>query len=173
GEVGGEGLRILVEQEVDRALAEQGDRPGAVPRHGGEAELAQVVGHGLALPGRRGELDELEAVDAHRVLEGGGLHAQVRGVGLGLRVHGDLRCEALAKGRASLWFPLKRFASQRQRPSRPCWTWNISCPTACRCCPTGSARKAPVSTPGASAWRSPNGGCWRCWAGTPTCRRAS
>jgi hypothetical protein len=46
----------------------------------------QVVAHRGALALRRGELDELEAVDAHRVLERGDLHAEV-----GLGVHRDLR----------------------------------------------------------------------------------
>src|SRR5690606_380534 len=88
GEVGRERTRLLVEQEGDGALAEQGDGARAVLRGGGEAQLLEVVAHARALAGRRGEFDELERVDSHRVLEGGDLHAEVR-LGLGLGAHGD------------------------------------------------------------------------------------
>ena len=57
--------------------------------------LAEVVVQQLALAGRRGELDELEAVDAHRVLEGGDLHAEV-----GLGVHGIALVAAASAGTA-------------------------------------------------------------------------
>src|SRR5690606_22112889 len=63
-----------------------------VAQHRGEAHAREVVVHGLALPFGRRELDELEAVDAHRVLERGDGHAQVRALarGLRLRAHGGL-----------------------------------------------------------------------------------
>src|SRR5690606_22227260 len=44
----------------------------------------QVLAHARALAGRRGEFNELEPVDPHRVLESGDLHAEV-----GLGAHGD------------------------------------------------------------------------------------
>src|SRR3546814_19956912 len=90
-EVGGERVRVFVEQEVHPALAVDRDRPGLVAQHRAEAHSGEVVVHGLALPFGRGELDELEAVDAHRVLERGDGHAQVRALaGLRLRAHGGL-----------------------------------------------------------------------------------
>src|SRR5690606_16242548 len=79
-----EGIRLLVEQEVDRTLAVQGDVARLVLRHSGEAEVLQVAAHGVALAFRRGELDEFETVDPHRVLEGGDGHSEVR-----LCAHGD------------------------------------------------------------------------------------
>ena len=93
GEIGGERIRILVDQEVDAALAIHRDRPRLVAQRRGEAHLAEVVVQQLALPLRRGEFDELEAVDAHRVLERGDGHAEVGALGLGLRLcaHGGLR----------------------------------------------------------------------------------
>src|SRR5690606_27998250 len=84
GEARGERSGFLVEQEVDRALAVQGDVARLVLRHGGEAEVLQVGAHRVALALRRGELDELETVDPHRVLEGGDGHSKVR-----LCAHGD------------------------------------------------------------------------------------
>ena len=56
-----------------------------MPQHRGETHAPEVVVEQRALAFRRGELDELEPVDAHRVLEGGDLHAEV-----GLGVHGIL-----------------------------------------------------------------------------------
>src|SRR5690606_42044660 len=79
-----ERFRLLVEQEVDRALAVQGDVARLVLRHGGEAEVLQVGAHRVALALRRSELVELETVDPHRVLEGGDGHSKVR-----LCAHGD------------------------------------------------------------------------------------
>src|SRR3546814_7816806 len=88
-EVGRERIRILVEQEVHPSLAVDRDRPALVAQHGGEAHAGEIVVHGLALALGRGELDEFEAVDAHRVLERGDGHAQVRALaGLRLRTHG-------------------------------------------------------------------------------------
>ena len=49
----------------------------------GEAQRLEIGAHRRALPGRRGEFHELEAVDAHRVVEGRDPHSEV-----GLRVHG-------------------------------------------------------------------------------------
>jgi hypothetical protein len=43
GEVGGERIRILVDQEVDAALAVDGDRPRPVPEHRGETHPAEVA----------------------------------------------------------------------------------------------------------------------------------
>src|SRR3546814_8804622 len=77
-EVGGERIRILVEQEVHPALAIDRDRPALVAQHRAEAHAGEVVVHGLALALGRGELDELEAVDAHRGPERGDGHAQAR-----------------------------------------------------------------------------------------------
>src|SRR5690606_24407680 len=108
GEVGGEGVGLLIEQEVDRALAEQGDRALAVLRHRGEAELLQVLAHAWALALRRGELDELEAVDSHRGLESGDFHAEV-----GLGAHGVLLEGSLVatRGRAACvgWMTIYSF----------------------------------------------------------------
>jgi len=83
GEVGGEGIGILVDEEIHAALAVDGDRAGPVAQHGSEAHAAEVVVQGRGAIGRRGEFDELEPVDSHRVLEGGDLHAEV-----GLGAHG-------------------------------------------------------------------------------------
>jgi light-regulated signal transduction histidine kinase (bacteriophytochrome) len=67
GEVAGVALRLAVDDEVDVALAEQDDVLRAVLRDEREAELLE---HRLERSrlGRR-ELDELEAHQAHRVLE--------------------------------------------------------------------------------------------------------
>src|SRR3546814_322535 len=73
-EVGRERIRILVEQEVHPSLAVDRDRPALVAQHGGEAHAGEIVVNGLALALGRGELDEFEAVDAHRVLERGDGH---------------------------------------------------------------------------------------------------
>ena len=77
GEIGGKALAFLVEQEVDGALAEQGDGALAVLGNGGETQLAQVVGHGRGVAGGGGEFDEFKAVDAHRVVKGGDNHARI------------------------------------------------------------------------------------------------
>ena len=63
-----------------------------VVQDGAEAHLAEVVVQQRALALRRGELDELETVDAHRIFEGDDLHAEI-GLGVwagrgGLGAHG-------------------------------------------------------------------------------------
>src|SRR3546814_11089959 len=63
-EVGGERVRVFVEQEVHPALAVDRARPGLVEQHRAEAHSGEVVVHGLALPFGRGELAYLEAVEA-------------------------------------------------------------------------------------------------------------
>src|SRR5690606_3579456 len=88
GDIGREPTRLPAEPEVGRALAEQGDLAVAMLRDSDEAELLQVVAHARTLARGRGELDELETVDAHRVLEGGDLHPEVGALGLGLGSHG-------------------------------------------------------------------------------------
>ena len=70
GEVGGERVRVLVDQEGAVALAVGGDGAGLVAGHRHEAEHAEVVVQLLGLTGRSGEFNELETVDAHRVFEG-------------------------------------------------------------------------------------------------------
>ena len=83
GEVGGEGIGIFVDQECAVALAIGADCAGLVTRHHREAHPAEVIVKLLRLPRRRGEFDELEAVDAHGIFERGDLHA-----GGGLCAHG-------------------------------------------------------------------------------------
>ena len=65
GEVGSVALRLCVEDEIDAALAPQRDVLGSVLRHLGEAEHFEHRFQYARL--RRGELDEFEAVEAHRV----------------------------------------------------------------------------------------------------------
>jgi hypothetical protein len=62
-----------------------------VAQRRGETHLAEVIVQQVALALGRGEFDELEAVDAHRVLEGRDLHAEVGALGLRLCAHGVLR----------------------------------------------------------------------------------
>ena len=67
GEVGGRALRLAVDDEVDVALAVEHHVLRAVLRHQREAELLE---HRLERAGLgRGELDEFEAHQAHRVVE--------------------------------------------------------------------------------------------------------
>ena len=82
-EARGERVGILVDQEGAIALAVSTDRAGLVPRHLGEAHAPEIVMQVLRLARRRGEFDEFEAVDAHRVVERGRLHAKI-----GLSAHG-------------------------------------------------------------------------------------
>src|SRR3970282_1695447 len=63
GEVGGEAVGILVDEEVDAALAVDGDWPGLVPQRGGEAHAGGVVVQQLTLAFGCGEFDDLEDVD--------------------------------------------------------------------------------------------------------------
>ena len=83
GEVGRERIRLLVDEEVDAVLAVDGDRARAMLQDRAETHALEQRMQFGGLAGRRRELDELEPVDAHRVLEGGDLHAEV-----GLGVHG-------------------------------------------------------------------------------------
>ncbi len=83
GEIGGEGIRILVHEEVHAALAVQRQRAAAMARHRRETHALEQ-----RLQQRRvgrGELDEFKPVDAHRILELGRLHAEI-----GLGAHGWL-----------------------------------------------------------------------------------
>src|SRR5690606_33955830 len=85
GGSGGERTGIPVEQENPATLPSGRDRARPEPQPGAAthppAPLTQLAG----APRRGGELDELETVDPHRVLERGDLHAKV-----GLGVHGAL-----------------------------------------------------------------------------------
>ena len=81
---GGEGIGIFVDQEVDPALAVNGDGPGLVVHYRGESHLAEIVVQQLALTLWSGEFDEFEAVDTHRIFERGDLHAKI-----GLCAHGS------------------------------------------------------------------------------------
>src|SRR5690606_441988 len=82
--------RLLVDKEVDAALTVYRNSTLPVSQYGGESHVPEVVVQPVSLPGRCGELDELEAVDAHRVLEGGDLHARIGRAGCGgdVDVHG-------------------------------------------------------------------------------------
>ena len=91
-----EGSGLGVEDEVDVALAVEGDVLGAVPRHRREAHLleqpVELLRVGMA------ELDELEAVGAHRVLvRDGGRRGIVRE-----RSHGFLLSCSGPSGPASM-----------------------------------------------------------------------
>ncbi len=67
GEVRGVAAGLVVDDEVDPALAEQGDVLGPVA---GDDDEPEPFEHLLELAARRrGELDELEAVEAERVVE--------------------------------------------------------------------------------------------------------
>src|SRR5690606_19707264 len=90
GEARGIGVRILVEQEGAVALPVGADRTATVAGDLGEAQLAEVVVELAGLASGGGELDELEAVDAHGVLESGDRHAR-SGAGSGRK---DLRLHA-------------------------------------------------------------------------------
>jgi hypothetical protein len=100
GEFGGEGVRLLVDQEVHPALAVDGDRARLVAQHRGKAHLAEVVVQFAAAAGRGGEFHELETIDAHRVLEGRDLHARIGCVryGMGLGVHERLQQRCRTRG---------------------------------------------------------------------------
>ncbi|MNC35786.1 hypothetical protein D3C75_842810 [compost metagenome] len=67
GEVGGEALRLLVEDQVDVALAVQVHVLGAVGGDLGEAHHGEDGFQGVRRRG--GEFDELEAHQAHRVFK--------------------------------------------------------------------------------------------------------
>jgi len=88
-EFAGERIRIFVDQEGAVALAIVVDRPRLVPRHLDETEVAEQLVQFRRLG--RGEFDELEAVDAHRVLENHRRHAGWLGMRLHLCVHNRLR----------------------------------------------------------------------------------
>jgi len=67
GEIGRQAVRLAIDDEVDRALAKERDVLRAVARDLGEAEQRE---HALERARRRrGELDELESHQAHRVVE--------------------------------------------------------------------------------------------------------
>src|SRR5690606_8665582 len=83
GEARGERIRILVDEEGAIALPVGVDGAGPVARDLDETQLAEVVVQVAELLLRGGVFDEFEAVDAHRVLESGDLHAKI-----GLCAHG-------------------------------------------------------------------------------------
>src|SRR5690606_13681469 len=80
GEIGRERIGFLVDQEIAFALPVYRDPLRRVPRDRAETGFHEQVVQQARV--RRGELDELEAVDSHRVLKRGDLHAEI-----GLRVH--------------------------------------------------------------------------------------
>jgi hypothetical protein len=86
GEVGRERAGLFVDEEVALALAIQRDVLRAMLGDRGEPEFREQRVQHLRI-GRR-ELDELETVDTHRVLERGDLHAEV---GLGVHLLSVLR----------------------------------------------------------------------------------
>eukprot|EP01092_Planopodium_desertum_P006740 TRINITY_DN27644_c0_g1_i1.p1 TRINITY_DN27644_c0_g1~~TRINITY_DN27644_c0_g1_i1.p1 ORF type:complete len:612 (-),score=250.58 TRINITY_DN27644_c0_g1_i1:79-1914(-) len=97
GEVGGERIGVFIDQEVDVALAIDGNRTLLVLEHRAEAHLAEVLVQLGTTAGRCGEFDELEAVDAHRVFEGGDLHA-----GVGMRGGRDCGIHGVAPNRCRI-----------------------------------------------------------------------
>ena len=84
-EIGRERIGLLVDEEVAVALAVQRDLAPAVTGDRGEAEIAEQRVQQLRIG--RGEFDELEAVDPHRVLERGDLDAGIGYGRMGLGVH--------------------------------------------------------------------------------------
>ena len=99
GEIGRERIRVFVEQKVHPALAIHGDRAAAMAQHRGEAHLAEVVVQLRGLAGGGGEFDEFEPVDAHRIFEGGDLHARVRARCSGVRLCAHRRFSTLGRPR--------------------------------------------------------------------------
>ena len=67
GKVAGQAARFAVDDEVDVALAVEQHVLAAVARHQGEAHLLEQGLQGVG--GRRGEFHELEAAQAHGVVE--------------------------------------------------------------------------------------------------------
>ena len=64
-EIAGVTARLVVEHEIDAALAEQAHVLGAMPGNALEAEQSESAFQYRRVGG--GELDELEAVEAHRI----------------------------------------------------------------------------------------------------------
>eukprot|EP01092_Planopodium_desertum_P006744 TRINITY_DN27644_c0_g2_i2.p1 TRINITY_DN27644_c0_g2~~TRINITY_DN27644_c0_g2_i2.p1 ORF type:complete len:545 (+),score=220.81 TRINITY_DN27644_c0_g2_i2:1283-2917(+) len=94
------GIAVAVHQvqhAVADALAIDGNRTLLVLEHRAEAHLAEVLVQLGTTAGRCGEFDELEAVDAHRVFEGGDLHA-----GVGMRGGRDCGIHGVAPNRCRI-----------------------------------------------------------------------
>ena len=85
-EIGGEGIRLFVHQEIAVALAVERDVAALVLRHRGKAQTRKQIVQQLGIRGC--EFHEFETIHPHGILELHGCHADVR---LGAHIHSSCR----------------------------------------------------------------------------------